>query len=125
MKNSPAKNIDEYIADFPEETQKILTEIRNLIKQITPEAEETISYMMPTFKLNGVLLHFAAYQNHIGLYALPSGNEAFKEELKKYKTGKGSIQFPLNQAIPYDLITNIVKFRVDENLAKIKSKKIK
>lgn len=107
--------IDAYIADFPQEIQAILEEIRNIIKHAAPEAKEKISYQMPTFTLNGNLLHFAAYKNHIGLYPLPSGVEEFKEELAAYKTSTGSIQFPLDQPIPYDLIRRIAIFRVEEN----------
>jgi uncharacterized protein YdhG (YjbR/CyaY superfamily) len=125
MINNQVQNIDEYIASFSDEVQKILQEIRELIKKLAPEAEETISYQMPTFTLKGVLVHFAAFKNHIGLYALPSGNTAFQNELLAYKTGKGSIQFPLNQAIPYELIAQIVQFRVQENLEKFEAKKNK
>ncbi|MCU0446353.1 MAG: DUF1801 domain-containing protein [Microscillaceae bacterium] len=116
------ETLDEYIANYTESTQKILQSIRQLIQELAPEAQECISYGMPTFKLKGVLVHFAAFKNHIGLYALPSGNQAFQSQLTPYKTGKGSIQFPLDQAIPYDLIREIVKFRIQENLER-KSKK--
>jgi uncharacterized protein YdhG (YjbR/CyaY superfamily) len=113
------KNIDEYIQTFPESTQKILQKIRELIQENAPQAVETISYQMPTFKLNGkVLIHFAGYDHHIGLYATPTGHKQFEKELSKYKQGKGSVQFPLEEEIPYDLIARIVKFRVDENLTK-------
>lgn len=107
-------SINEYIADFPENVAVILTKIRSCIKESAPNSEETISYNMPAFKQKKVLVYFAAYKNHIGFYALPSGNEAFQKEISKYKTGKGSIQFPLNQEIPYDLIKKIVVFRVRE-----------
>lgn len=110
--------IDEYIAGFPEKIQVILQKIRQVIKEAAPEAQEAISYQMPTFKLEGNLVHFAAYQNHIGFYPVPSGIEKFKAELSIYKQGKGSVQFPLDQPIPYDLISRIVKFRVEENLKK-------
>ena len=111
------KNIDEYIKTFPEGTQEILQEMRELIQKTAPKAVETISYQMPTFKLNGkVLVHFAGYDQHIGLYATPTGHKQFEKELSKYKQGKGSVQFPLGQEIPYDLIEKIVKFRV-ENIA--------
>lgn len=110
------KNIDEYIKAFPESTGHILKKIRDLIHNIAPDAVEAISYQMPTFKLKGkVLLHFAGYEHHIGLYATPTGHKKFAEELSKYKQGKGSVQFPLDQPIPYDLIEKIVKFRVEEN----------
>ena len=106
--------IDEYIATFPDAIQKLLQEVRATIKAAAPDATEKISYQMPTFFLEGNLVHFAAFKNHIGFYALPSGNVAFQKELTKYKTGKGSIQFPLDQEIPYDLIGQIVEFRVAE-----------
>jgi len=109
--------IDEYIETFPMEMQKKLQEIRKTIHESAPEATEAISYQMPTFKLNGNLVHFAAYEHHIGFYPIPTGMEAFKEELSHYKTGKGSVQFPLDQPLPLDLIRRIVEFRVKENLA--------
>jgi uncharacterized protein YdhG (YjbR/CyaY superfamily) len=115
-------SIDEYIASFPKETQKILKEIRATIKAAAPQAEEKISYQMPTFFLNGNLIHFAAFKNHIGLYPTPSGTEAFKEEIAKYKAAKGSIQLPLGEPMPLKLISRIVKFRVAENLQKVKAK---
>jgi uncharacterized protein YdhG (YjbR/CyaY superfamily) len=108
------KSIDDYIAAFDPEVQDILIKIRNLIKELAPEATEKISYQMPTFYLNGNLVHFAAYQKHIGFYPTPSGIEAFQEELSKYKGAKGSVQFPLNQPIPYDLIRRIVLYRLEE-----------
>ena len=111
--------IDEYIAGFPAETQKAMAELRALIKTIAPGATETISYAIPTFDLNGRhLVHFAGYAKHIGFYPIPSGMEAFKEELKSYKQGKGSVQFPLGQPLPTDLIRRIVEFRVRENTAR-------
>jgi len=107
------EDIDQYIALFPEEVGLILKKIRELIHRAAPAAEEAIRYQMPTFRLNNKnLIHFAAYEHHIGIYPTPSGTEAFKEELGKYKTGKGSIQFQLNEPIPYDLIERIVKFRI-------------
>lgn len=118
-------NIDEYIASFPEDIQKILQEIRETIQKTAPEATEKISYALPTFYLQGNLVHFAAFTSHIGFYALPSGNREFQEELSKYKTGKGSIQFPLNEPMPLALITKIVKFRVKENEEKAALKKKK
>src|SRR5215203_2820825 len=114
--------IDEYIATFPKETQKILEDIRVTIKAAAPEAQEKISYQMPTFFLNGNLVHFAAFKNHIGFYPVPTGIAKFKKELSVYEQGKGSVQFPLDQPMPLDLITKIVKFRVKENLAKAKVK---
>ena len=115
-------SIDEYIATFPEDTQKILQQIRATIKAAAPEAHEKISYQMPTFDLEGNLIHFAAFKNHIGLYPTPSGTEEFKKELSAYKFAKGSIRFPLDQPMPLDLITQIVKFRVTENLQKAEAK---
>lgn len=117
-------NIDEYIAGFSKETQQILEQVRTTIKKAAPEAEETISYAMPAFTFNKTqLVYFAAFKNHIGFYALPTGNQAFKDELSNYKTGKGSIQFPLNKPMPLDLITKIVKFRVKESMERVKAKK--
>jgi uncharacterized protein YdhG (YjbR/CyaY superfamily) len=113
---STAGTIDEYIARFPAETQKVLAELRALIKATAPDATETISYAIPTFDLNGRhLVHFAGYARHIGFYPIPSGMEAFKEELKPYKQGKGSAQFPLGRPLPTDLIRRIIEFRVREN----------
>src|ERR1041385_888509 len=124
MKSSPTepKTIDEYIAGFPEDVQKILEKVRMTIKEAAPGAQETIKYQMPTFTLNGNLVYFAGFKNHIGFYPIPTGIEKFKKELSVYKQGKGSVQFPLNQPIPYDLIRKIVKFRVRENLEKAKAK---
>ena len=110
------RTIDEYIIKFPPNVQNILQKIRQLIKDLAPKAKETISYQIPTFKLNGNLVHFAAYKNHIGFYPTPSAIKEFKNELSIYKLGKGTIQFPINQPIPYDLIKKIVKFRINENL---------
>jgi len=116
---STASSIDEYIAEFPPATQKVLRELRALIKASAPDATETISYAMPTFDLYGHhLVHFAGYAKHIGFYPVPSAVEAFKEELKPYKSGKGSAQFPLGQPLPTDLIRRIVEFRVEENTGK-------
>lgn len=114
--------MDEYIENFPKDVQTILQKIRNTIQKEAPDATETISYGIPTFVQNGSLVHFAAYAKHIGFYALPSGNIAFQKEISKYKFGKGSIQFPLNEPIPYVLIKKIVKFRIAENLEKTKKK---
>jgi uncharacterized protein YdhG (YjbR/CyaY superfamily) len=120
-------SIDEYIATFPDEIQKILEELRAAIKAAAPDAVEKISYQMPTFFLKGNLVYFAAWKNHIGLYATPSGNEAFKKELSIYESAKGSIKFPIDRPLPLELITRIVKFRVAENLkrAEIKASKKK
>ena len=122
METKKPQNIDEYIGAFPNDVQQILERIRMTVQNAAPDAKEKISYSMPAFEQNGIVVYFAAFKNHIGLYALPSGHDAFKEELSKYKSGKGSVQFPLNQPMPYDLITEIVKFRVKENLEKIKKK---
>jgi len=115
-------NIDEYIALFPDEIQEILTKIRNIIKENAPEASEKISYQMPTYFLNGNLIHFAAFKHHIGLYPTPTGIDAYKEELSKYKGAKGSVQFLLDQPIPYDLIKRIVIYRVEESTKKAVAK---
>jgi uncharacterized protein YdhG (YjbR/CyaY superfamily) len=115
-------SIDEYIANFPKEVQKKLKELRTVIKAAAPEAEEKISYQMPTFALKGNLVHFAAYRNHIGFYPTPSGIDQFKDELSAYKGSKGSVQFPIDQPIPLGLISRIVKFRVKENLDRAEAK---
>ena len=123
MTTPKAKDIDEYIAGFPPEVQVILEELRATIKKAAPEAQETISYQMPAFKLHGILVYFAAYKNHIGFYPTGSGIEHFKKEVSAYKGSKGTVQFPLNQPIPLDLISKIVKFGVKENLEKVEFKK--
>jgi uncharacterized protein YdhG (YjbR/CyaY superfamily) len=113
--------IDEYIVQFPEPVKAKLQKIRELIHDLVPEATETISYAIPTFDLHGKhLIHFAGFKNHISFFPTASGVENFIEELKDYKTGPGTIQFPLEQEIPWELIKRIVKFRVDELLMKIK-----
>jgi uncharacterized protein YdhG (YjbR/CyaY superfamily) len=110
---SAATSIDEYIAEFPPETRAMLEEMRALIRASAPGATESISYAIPTFDLNGRhLVHFAGYAKHVGFYPIPSGIEAFKEELKPYRTSKGTIQFPLGRPLPADLIRRIVEFRV-------------
>jgi uncharacterized protein YdhG (YjbR/CyaY superfamily) len=111
-----SRDIDEYIAGFPDDVREILEKIRATIREAAPGAEEAIKYRMPTFVLNGNLVHFAAFKNHIGLYPTPTGIEAFQGELSPYKSGRGSVQFPLDQPIPYDLIRRIVEFRVKESL---------
>lgn len=116
-------SIDEYIATFPAEIQQRLQAIRATIHAAAPEATEKISYQMPTFAQQGNLIHFAAFKNHIGMYPTPSGIAAFQEELAPYAGAKGSIRFPLDQPIPHELISKIVKFRVAENLAKATAKK--
>ena len=115
--------IDAYISGFPIHTREMLEQIRSTIKSAAPDAIEAIKYAIPTFILNGNLIHFAGYKNHIGLYPAPSGMEQFEEEVAIYKTGKGTLQFPIDQPMPLDLIARIVKFRVQENEAKAKKKK--
>lgn len=119
------QTIDEYIAGFPPDIQAILQQIRMTVRAAAPEAQETISYQMPTFTLHGNLVHFAAFTNHIGFYPTPSGMEEFEQALAPYKGGKGSARFPLDQPIPYDLIDAIVRFRVAENQAKAATKRKK
>lgn len=125
MKGKLPTNIDEYIASFPKAIQQLLQQVRNTIQKAAPDAKEAIKYAMPTFTLNGNLVHFAAFTNHIGFYPAPTGMDAFKKELSVYKTGKGSVQFPLDQPMPLALITKIVKLRVkeDEEKARLKKKK--
>lgn len=115
MTSKPA-NIDEYIAAYPENVQVVLQQVRQTIQAAAPEATEIISYAIPTFTVKGKghLVHFAAFKNHIGLYATPTGHEAFKEELSAYKQGKGSVQFPIDAPMPLDLIARIVRFRVQK-----------
>src|SRR5688572_5835286 len=117
-----AKNIHEYISTFPASVQKVLESVRRTIQKAAPEAKETINYGIPTFTLNGNLVHFAAFKNHIGFYPTPDGIEAFKKELADYESAKGSVQFPLDKPMPLSLITKIVKYRVAENLKKPKKK---
>ena len=112
------KSIDDYISGFPVEVQYLLQQVRLKIKELAPRAEEAISYGIPTFKLNGNLVHFAAFKNHIGLYPTPSGLEEFEKELSPYKQGKGSVQFPLDKPLPLDLIGKIVEYRVRKNTEK-------
>lgn len=114
--------IDEYIAGFPADVQAILQKIRETVHEAAPAATEKISYAMPTFYLHGNLVHFAAFKNHIGFYPVPTAIEKFKKDFSKYKTAKGSVQFPLDQPMPYALIARVVKFRVKENLAKANAK---
>ena len=121
-KNKKPKSIDEYIAGFPMEVQHILQKIRSTIHEVAPDAGETISYQIPTFTLHGNLVHFAAYKHHIGFYPSSSGIEKFKKEIAAYKWAKGSVQFPLDQPIPYELIRRITAFRVGENMARAEAK---
>ena len=118
MKAKVAKNIDEYIADFPEDVQKSLEKVRAAIRKAAPRADEAIKYQMPTFVLNGNLIHFAGYKNHIGLYPGPRAIEEYKDEVSKYQTSKGTVQFPLDKPVPVGLISKITKFCVQRNLAK-------
>lgn len=115
-------SIDDYISKFPPEAQEILETLRKVIKQSAPDAKEKISYQMPTFDLHGNLVHFAAYPNHIGFYPVPSGMNEFNQELSEYKRGKGSVQFPIDKPLPYELISKIVQFRVAENIKKAEGK---
>jgi uncharacterized protein YdhG (YjbR/CyaY superfamily) len=112
------KTIDEYIAAQPPNVQPLLQKMRRAIKEAAPQAEEVISYQMPAFKQNGILVWFAAFKNHIGFFPKTSAIEAFKDKLSVYQTSKGTIRFPINQPIPLDLVEEIVKFRVKENLNK-------
>jgi uncharacterized protein YdhG (YjbR/CyaY superfamily) len=120
MRGKSFKTIDEYIAAFPKEVQGILKTLRREIKKSAPKAAEAISYGIPTFKLNGNLVHFVAFKKHIGFYPTPSAIVAFKKELSRYKTSKGAIQFPIEEPMPLPLIGRMVKFRVNENLGKEK-----
>lgn len=122
-KKAKVESVDEYISQFPAEIQEILQKLRKVIKEAAPDAVEKISYQMPTLALSGNLVHYAAFKNHIGFYPAPSGIEAFKEELSGYKGAKGSVQFPLNQELPYELISRIVQFRAAENKEKATAKK--
>lgn len=119
------KTIDEYIAGFPDDVQEILEEIRVTIRKAAPDAKETIKYQIPTFTLEGNLVHFAAYKKHIGFYPAPRGIEVFKNELSEFKGAKGTVQFPLDQPIPFDLISKIVKFRVKDNLERSETRRKK
>lgn len=125
MQSDPSgpKTIDEYIAGFPPEVQAILEKIRLTIRKAAPDAAETIKYRMPTFTLNGNLVHFAAFKKHIGFYPAPRGIEKFRQELSVYEGAKGSVQFPLDKPMPYGLISRIVKFRRKENLDKAAAKR--
>ncbi|MCM4171007.1 hypothetical protein DHD32_05925 [Arenibacter sp. TNZ] len=122
-KSKGAENdVTTYIAHFPSEVQEVLEELRSAIKKAAPGAEELISYKMPAYKFHGILVYFAAYKNHIGFYATPTGHKKFEKDLAIYKQGKGSVQFPLNKPMPLALISKIVKFRFRENMAKAQNK---
>jgi uncharacterized protein YdhG (YjbR/CyaY superfamily) len=117
------KDIDEYIATFPKDVQGKLEGLRRAIKEAAPESEEVISYGMPAFKLNRVLVYFAAYKRHIGFYPTASGISTFKGELSRYKQSKGAVQFPIEEPVPLDLVRRMVKFRVEEDVAKAKKRR--
>ena len=121
MKTKKAKNIDEYIADSPVDVQPLLQKVRTAIRRAAPKAEEAIKYQMPTFVLNGNLIHFAGYKNHIGLYPGSKPIEEFKDELTRYEVSKGTIRLPLDKPIPLGLISRITKFCVKRNLARKKT----
>jgi uncharacterized protein YdhG (YjbR/CyaY superfamily) len=123
MQKIEASNVDEYIAAFPADLQRRLEAIRNAIRKTAPHAEECISYMMPTYKQDGVLVHFAGYKNHIGFYPTPSAIEAFKDQLSEWVWSKGAIQFPHDQPLPLKLVKAIVKYRLHSNLEAMKLKK--
>lgn len=123
MKNNTAKDIDSYIEEFPEKVQKLLKQMRATIRKAAPQAEEAIRYAIPTFILNGNLVHFAGFKNHIGFYPAPTGIEAFKKEVAQYESGKGTLQFPLDKPLPLTLVAKIVKYRVKQNLEKSTNKK--
>lgn len=126
MKSSKAsfKSIDDYIASFPQDVQEIMQQLRGAIRTAAPEAEEKISYQMPTFTLNGkYLVYFAGWKTHIAFYGAPRGDAEFTEDLSTYETGQGTLNFPLNEPIPFDLITKIVRFRAAENLKENDKKK--
>jgi uncharacterized protein YdhG (YjbR/CyaY superfamily) len=121
---STAKTVDEYIAGFPDETRAVLQEMRTLIKAAAPDATERMSYAIPTFDLNDRhFVHFAGYESHVGFYPAPSGIAAFKDELRPFKTAKGSAQFPLEQPLPADLIRRMVAFRVEEEAGRLRGRK--
>ncbi len=122
MNRRTAQNIDDYIAPFPKEVRVILRRIRATIRKAAPQAKEKISYQIPTFTLEGNLVHFAAFAKHIGFFPTSTGISRFRRELSRYKGGRGSVQFPLDQPIPYQLITRIVRFRVKENLARARAR---
>jgi uncharacterized protein YdhG (YjbR/CyaY superfamily) len=122
MKTIPAGNIDEYIAGFPKDIQKMLEQVRVAIRKAAPNAEETIKYAIPTFTLNGNLVSFAAYKNHIGFYPAPTGVETFKKELAVYAASKATARFPIDKPLPLALISKMVKFNVKRNLEKSKKK---
>jgi len=116
--NTETEKVDSYLASFPESTRKKLKQLRAAIRKAAPEAEEVISYGMPAYRYKGMLVYFSGFKGHIGFYALPTAHAKFKTELAAFKTGKGSVQFPLDRPLPMSLITAMVKFRVEENEAR-------
>lgn len=123
MKTVSINSVDGYIAGFPPKTKVLLEKLRAAIQKAAPKAEEVISYQMPAYKLDGMLVYFAGYDKHIGFYPMPSAIAAFQKEIAGYKQAKGSVQFPLDKPLPLALVTKMVKFRVKENLEKAKAKK--
>ncbi|MCP9757393.1 hypothetical protein EGI26_19710 [Lacihabitans sp. CCS-44] len=119
-KSTAYTTVDEYIEAFPADVKLRLLQIRELIKSTAPESEEYISYGMPSYKFHGILVYFSAFKNHIGLFSVPNLHPDFLEKFKPYKTGRGSVQFPHNKALPLDFIKEILEFRVSENLKKMK-----
>jgi len=117
------KTIDEYISTFPKDIQKILEQVRQTIKKAAPDANEAINYQIPTFKLNGNLVHFAAFKNHIGFYPGSKAIEIFQKDLKSYKSSKGAVQFPIDRPMPLSIIKKIVNHRVKENSSKSTKKR--
>ncbi|HEU4766955.1 MAG TPA: DUF1801 domain-containing protein [Pyrinomonadaceae bacterium] len=122
MKRAVAKDIDEYIEGFPSDVQKILQKIRKTIRKAAPAAEEAISYAIPTFKLNGYLIYFAGFQRHVSVYPAPRGVKEFEADMARYQAGKGTVRFALDEPVPYELITRIVKYRAGENLVRASAK---
>lgn len=125
MKRTVFKNVDEYISSFPGDVARKLSQIRKTIRAAAPKADELISYGIAGYKHHGMLIYFAGFTNHVSVYPAPRGAAAFKKELASYKGGKGTIQFPLDKPVPFELITRIIKFRMQENEAKANAKKIK
>lgn len=123
MKRAVAKDIDEYIEGFPDDVQKILQKIRKTIRKAAPAAEEAISYAIPTFKLDGYLIYFAGFQRHVSVYPAPRGVKEFAADMERYQAGKGTVRFSLDEPVPYELITRIVKYRAGENSARLSAKK--
>lgn len=122
MTNTPPQTIDDYIADFPADVQRLLRRIRRTIRQAAPQAAETIKYQMPTFTRNGNLVSFGVYQKHIGVYPVPLGTAKFRKDIAPYRSAKSTARFPLTEPIPFELIGQLVKFRVRENAAQVKAR---